>query len=498
MSARLPELLRSEPLLFALVAFAAVNYSLYSVWEHNHFLTDFDLAIADQALWHYSNFSEPVITTLVSPTNMLGDHFSPILALLSPLFWVWEDARMLLIAQAVLLASSFVPVFLFARPRVGRLGAYLLSGGYALFWGITAGVSYQFHELAFSPLLIALCILFADRERWPAYFVSVALLLLVKENMSVLAVFLGLWLLSGRQFRYGGITIAAALAWYALALYVFVPLFNDGEAYTHWTYDHFGENAGSAIWNIVTHPWMPFEALFDESTKVKTLALLVVPFLGLFLCSRLAILCIPLVAQQMFSDYSAQWGTEFHHWLPIAPVLAMGAADGFRNIADWLARRADAKSEQDRARLKARTAIAATAVGAFVLAANLVVVARDGTAGEAFESQVLGVPLLFPLDPGFPVGGETPESPKQRAVAAVPDDATVNAAAPVLPHLSHRDGIYLLGYEAPSTDYVIYAPSAISWPRPDYALEWLRERRDRYRPVFEDGEWTVLKLENGS
>src|SRR6266508_3612969 len=188
-------------------------------------MTDFDLAIADQAVWHYANFQSPEITTIVPPVSMLGDHFSPILIALAPLYWIWSDPRMLLIAQALLIAASIVPVFLFARPRMGRFGAYLLSAAYTLFWGISAAVGYQFHELAFSPLLIALCILFADRRQWAAFFISLAALLLVKENMSVLAVFIGLWLISGREYRLGAITVGIGVAWYVLALNVLLPAF---------------------------------------------------------------------------------------------------------------------------------------------------------------------------------------------------------------------------------------------------------------------------------
>ena len=126
--------------------------------------------------------------------NELADHFSPILALLAPLYWAWSDARVLLMAQGGLLGASLVPVFLYARPRVGRVGAYLLTAGYALFWGISAGVGYQFHELAFAPLLLGLAIYFADQGRWRGFWIAIVGLLLVKENMSVLVVFIGLWL----------------------------------------------------------------------------------------------------------------------------------------------------------------------------------------------------------------------------------------------------------------------------------------------------------------
>ena len=114
--------------------------------------------------------------------------------------------------------------------------------------------------------------------------------------------------------------------------------------------------------------------------ELRTLALLFGPFLGLVLLSRLSILCIPLVAQQLFSSYELQWGTQFHYWLPLAPVLAMGAADGFRNLAGWLGR-------------ERSIATAGALAGAAILAANLFLVAREKPLGPGYDSQVTGIPL---------------------------------------------------------------------------------------------------------
>jgi uncharacterized membrane protein len=461
----LSALVRVEPPLLAIALLSAVGYSLYSVWEHNHFLTDFDLAIADQAVWNYSNLSSPEITTINPPVNMLGDHFSPILILLSPLYWVWSDPRMLLIAQAALVAASIVPVFLFAEPRIGRPGAYLLAVAYSLFWGISAAIGYQFHELAFAPLLIALCILFADRRQWTAFFISLGALLLVKENMSVLAVFIGLWLISGRELRRGAITVGIGLAWYFLTLNVLLPAFA-GHDYIHWTYSELGPDAPGAVKGILLHPDLPFRLLFDEPAKRETLLLLVVPFLGLVLGSRLAILCIPLLAQQFFSSYWAQWETEFHYWLPIAPVLAMGAADGFRNI---------------RRRLRTEPPLALTGgvVAAIMLAINL---------GLAH-----GYPLWTLVEPGFSLAATSGDRAAQRAIAQVPDDASATVPAPQLPHMSGRSEIYLLGYPSPETEYVLFAPAAFGWPDPAYATEWLDAHRPNYRPIYKRDGWVVWR-----
>jgi uncharacterized membrane protein len=88
--------------------------------RHEHFGSGFDLGIFTQAVWHYSHFQAPA-SSIKGTANLLGDHFQPILILLAPLFWVWADARTLLIAQAVLVAASIVPVYLFA-PAIGAPG----------------------------------------------------------------------------------------------------------------------------------------------------------------------------------------------------------------------------------------------------------------------------------------------------------------------------------------------------------------------------------------
>ena len=49
--------------------------------------------------------------------NLLGDHFHPLIAVLAPLYWIWDDPRMLLLAQAALFAASMVPVARFAERR---------------------------------------------------------------------------------------------------------------------------------------------------------------------------------------------------------------------------------------------------------------------------------------------------------------------------------------------------------------------------------------------
>jgi uncharacterized membrane protein len=404
---RLPALVRAEPLLFGFTGFAAINYVLYSLWEYTHLLAQIDLARADQAVWLYSRLASPVITINPVPLNALGDHFSPILAAFAPFYWAWTDPRVLLIAQGILIAAAIVPIFLFCEPRVGRIGAYALGASYAVFWGVNSAIAFPFHEVFFGPLLLALCLLFADRRQWTAFFVALGLLLLVKETMAILAVFIGLWLILGGERRRGLITAGVGVAWYVLTVHLLMPALADGQGYTHWYFHDFGADAPSALKSIALHPDLPFRELVDEPEKRQVLLLLFAPFLLLSLCSRLSLLCIPLVAEQLFASDPHFWETSMHYYLVIAVVLAMGAADGYRNLVRLLRR--------ERA-----PALVAAIVCGVILVANVVVSSNQHWVGSVYEQRVTGVPLLTSVRPGFTMSPTPAESAAAEAAPRVP------------------------------------------------------------------------------
>src|SRR5262245_41393785 len=111
----------------ALAAAFVAAYSLYGLFRHWHFGSSaYDLGIFDQAIWHLSRFEAPS-STVRGFSNLLGDHFSPILVVLAPLYWIAPAPEALIVAQAVLLAASIVPVWIFVRRRLPPGPAYALA-----------------------------------------------------------------------------------------------------------------------------------------------------------------------------------------------------------------------------------------------------------------------------------------------------------------------------------------------------------------------------------
>ena len=147
--------------LGALTVTVAALYSVYSLTRFWAFrTTTYDLVIFDQAVRSYSHFHLP--TAIVKGVHngfgpdftVLGDHFSPILASLAPLYWLHDGPRTLLVAQSALLALAIVPLWSYTRRRLGVAAAYTVTCVYALAWPVAETLAFDFHEMAFVPVLL--------------------------------------------------------------------------------------------------------------------------------------------------------------------------------------------------------------------------------------------------------------------------------------------------------------------------------------------------------
>ena len=208
-------------------------YAITSLLRHWRFGSGYDLGIFDQAVWFMSRFEAPR-STISGYANIFGDHFSPILALLAPLYWIAPAPETLLIAQAVLLGASIVPVYLFLRDRLSMGRSLALCGVYGCFWGLQRTALSDFHELAFAPLLTATAVLAISRRSWTMLWIVSAILCLVKEDLIPLVCAFGLYLVYLGEYRRGVLLATSGLAAFIAAVFVVIPWFAGGDS--GWAY----------------------------------------------------------------------------------------------------------------------------------------------------------------------------------------------------------------------------------------------------------------------
>ncbi len=114
--------------IYLMVLFFILLYSMISLLKHMNFQSHgWDLGIFDQHTWQLSNFEFGFNTVRMVP-SLWGDHFHPIFFLVAPAYWIWSDARMLLIYQAVIVALGALPVFYVVKRNFESRTCALLPG----------------------------------------------------------------------------------------------------------------------------------------------------------------------------------------------------------------------------------------------------------------------------------------------------------------------------------------------------------------------------------
>jgi len=338
-----------NPHLIAVGALTLVMAALYCVFAlaqlYRFRTSSYDLVIFDEAVRSYSHFlpGTSIIKGLHNGFgphfSELGDHWSPILAALSPLYWIYSGPQTLLVAQAVLFALAIPPLWVFTRRAFGggrkaTVAAYLVSVAYALSWPIASALAFDFHEVAFAPLLIAIALERLQAGRLRTALIALTALLLVKEDMGLLVAGIGIYLAVARprvvrrQLLVGCILIVAGLLDTVIATYVLIPAFGGRSDY-YWAYTALGANGQQAVGHLITHPISSLKLLITPRVKLVTMLWLFGAFCFLPLRSPIALATIPLLLERMMANlFGNWWVTSYQYNAYLVVILACAAVDG--------------------------------------------------------------------------------------------------------------------------------------------------------------------------
>ncbi len=487
-----------------LTALMAAGYSAFSLILNYTFQTSsYDLVIFDQAVRSYAHF-QPGISVIKGLHNnfgphfsVLGDHWSPILASLAPLYWIFNSPETILVAQAVLFALAVPPLWLFTRRAFGggrkaTIAAYLVSVAYTLSWPIASAAAFDFHEVAFAPVLTAVALERLTAGRLRTGLIALGLLLLVKEDMGLFVAGIGVYLVVARpqvvsrQRLVGLALIVLGVADTWVATYLLIPAFGGRSDY-YWAYGALGHNVPQVLEHIVAHPVGAVRLLITPRAKLDTMLWLLAPFCFLPLLSPITIAIIPLLAERMLQDqFSNWWITAYHYNAYLVIILACGAVDGAARLDRWVTR-----ARQDRA-----------------LAGTPARVRADRSAGTvALVAAALICAVGVYLVPRFALGAALHSSFYHRnaeqtaaaaAVAAVPSGVTVEAVNRLGPHLSGRDTVLLWDGDGGSPLYPPWVLAAVvgrqftfhSVAQQEQRLALLKKHG--YQTVFDHGGFIVL------
>ena len=446
-----------------LLAAVLISYiGLFSYWtirnHHGMGTYAFDFGIYDQGLWLLSKFKSPFVT--VMGRQLFGDHTSFILLPLVPVYWVFPSANVLLLSQAGALGLGALPTFLIAREKLrDEMLAAMLAAAFVLQPVLGWTNLEHFHPDVFEVPLALFALWFMTRERWVPYFVCLGLLLMVKEDVVLFALLLGIYVAVKHDRRVGLATSAVAVIYALVALKVVLPHLNGVGTLNGWRIP-FGGPVG-LLRTTVAHPGRVI-AYVTAGKRLWYLWQLFAPLALLALAAPgVLFIGIGVLAANVLSTFVYQYDIHYHYSTLILPVIVTATIFA---IARWPAR-------ADRKKLVV-----------VVLGASLVTAYMWGPTP-------LGRHEAFIADPGSSTVAHFHEAAK-----LLPADAVVSTYYGWLPQIDHREEVYMFptpfkaaywgtfkqeGQRLPQADRVEYLllPSTLD-PEPKAVFDGIRSGFD--------------------
>ena len=487
---------------------AAGLYLVHSLLRfRNYEAKGYDLGIFDQAVRQYALFREPIVAVKGADFHILGDHFHPILAGLAPLYWIWDDPRVLNIAMIAALVSCAIPVYLFARRRFSHAASLIAAAGLMLWWPFQAMVNWDFHEITLGVPVMAWVIWALDARRpWLAVGLA-SILLLVREDMGITLLALAVVLLIKRAWLPAVVTAVLGVAGYYVATSVVIPHFSPTGDFGYWQFTALGPDLTSSIRFMLTEPFAAAAVLFDHPLKVALWLLHFVVLWLLPVLSPYTLIGLPILLSRLFNDRLNVWSPVYQYDAILGVIFLMAALEALGRLLAW----ADSRAE--------RRWGAARPQGPSSGSSSAVRWARSSTAVVAPASRGRRLPLVFTttflacavlgtlvFPQVFPlqrtVTGSNWKLPEHaraldRAVQMIPDDVCVEAADNAVPHLVDRTYVGLHGDIGDELATWMIIDTTVEelggWDplTPDQALE--RGERLGYQVVSadDDGVWVL-------
>lgn len=376
-----------------------------------------DLERFDQAIWN--TLHGRFLYSTMKAGSLLGNHFSPFMALLSPLLLIWNDVRILMLAQTVGLAAAGLFLYRIVSEKDALIAPIFLLAFY---------LNPALHEVALLELrritlavpflALAMYALAANRRR--LMVVALVLALLCKEDVALIVMMVGLYLMViARDWKWGGALALLGTAWLVATLLWVIPAFDTTvaadesnlEAYRQIHYfAAWGDSFPQILSNILRRPFEAVTWMLDR----EGMAALFRVFLPLgvvlpFMAPAWLVMALPSLGFMLLSSEPTMHRLEDWYLAPVLPLL-------FAAVAVALTK------ESRRQRRVLVAVLLLTTIVAFRLYSY-------APLGGRFN------PVRYQITDHHRLAAEV--------VNAVPPDASVAAQSALVTHLAHRREIHM-------------------------------------------------------
>ncbi len=209
---------------------------------------------------------------------------------------------------------------------------------YFLFLPVAFINLFDFHELALAVLPLGFAIYFLEKGRLGWFLVSLVSTFLIKEELPLVGVGFGAYiLLSRRDWRLGLGVLAGSLGLFLAVVRVVIPAFGGGSyeyfaRRLNYRYAELGTTPQEIIKTVFSHPSRLAQILFQPQ-KLKFVVGIFGPVLGLTAFSGFAaILVLPTLAILLLSNYGPQYAFTSHYSAPLIALVIGTSILGYARL----------------------------------------------------------------------------------------------------------------------------------------------------------------------
>jgi uncharacterized membrane protein len=481
-------------ILFIILLFFGLIYGSISLVNHYQFRTSaLDLGFNTHALYCYSHLINPRF--MAKPEiNYLGNHFTPLIFLFIPLYYLFGSYTLLIIQILAVLAGG-LGIYFYTRLKTKYtwLPLIILFQFYSI-WGIYSALAYDFHFVVIAAMLVPWFIYFFETDNKKLTFLFLVLILLCKENMALWMVFIiiGLYLkdnfrkLKTQPFYSISLFLIAGL-YFLLAVGFIMPAINKGAVpiYFKNSYSHIGHSFSEIVVNLVSHPKNTFELFFRNIYPdkpyggIKTelyLAVLISGGLALIFRPYYLIMLIPIFTQKMLSKDPLLWGTLYHYSIEFAPIISLA-------LFDWI------------------NSIHNRKIGYPVAILFMLFTALSSLRLMDHRKSIWYDPVKMQFYSDKHYDRSLNYKEIYKALKIIPDNASVSAHSAVAPHIANREKLYHFPIIKDAEYIVLFKSTRGSYPvKKDKYTEQITgyKNSEEFDIIYDENDLLILKIKNPS
>lgn len=256
-----------------------IYFTIASFLRYDNFYAGrFDLGNMAQTVW---NTSQGRIFQLTDPNgtetvSRLATHADFILILLAPFYYIWQNPKILLLLQSIIVSLGGIFIYLLARDIIkSRKIAVVFTFLFLFNPSVQRTVLYDFHPVVLATTFLLGAFYYLLRKKYLPFLFFAILAALTKEQVWLLVAFFGIYLIiKDKKIIFGTILGIVSLSILAFLFSYAIPNAAKGSHFVFSYYYEYGDKPAGIAKNIISNPGKIIQTISSPQRRMFLFQLL--------------------------------------------------------------------------------------------------------------------------------------------------------------------------------------------------------------------------------